>query len=138
VLFEEALSELEDWELWLRLRRRLGYRFKTVPLTTTVYHRVPGFASLTSPSRESADAALRFRETFRRIVSRYPSHDAIVTEGRALHDYFYETLARTCRSGKSVHPFAYERFVECMADFTRDELSAANARARIDSLVTAG
>lgn len=137
VAFDEALSQLEDWELWLRLRQQLGYRFKTVPVTTAVYHRVPGFASMTGRSRESADVALSFRDTFRQITSRYPSRDKIVTEGRALHDHFYAALAHTRRNSERVHPFAYEQFVACMAAFTREEISAEDAQARIDALVIA-
>lgn len=137
LLFDETLSELEDWELWLRLRQRLGYRFETVPVTTAVYHRVPGFGSMTSRSRESADTALRFRDTFREITSRYPSSDETVTEGRALHDHFYAALSNACRSGEPVHPFAYERFVECMEMLTRGAVTAAELRARIASFVIA-
>lgn len=137
IAFDETLTELEDWDLWLRLRHQLGYRFKTVPLTTTVYHRVAGFGTMTSRSRESADEALRYRETFRRIISRYPAADPVVVEGRALHDRFYDVLAQTSRSGLRVHPFAYERFVDCVGMFTSGTLATDAARARIDRLVTA-
>jgi glycosyltransferase involved in cell wall biosynthesis len=137
IRFDETLSALEDWDLWLRLRQQLGYRFASVPLTTAVYHRVPGFGSLTSPSRESAEAAVSFRDTFRKIASRYPSSDETVTAGRAIHDHFYAALARASSNGQVVSPFAYERFVECMEAFTRGATGAAEARARIESLVTA-
>jgi hypothetical protein len=137
IAFDTSLSQLEDWDLWLRLRQQSGYRFKTVPLTTAVYHRVPGFNSMTSPARESASVALGFRATFREIVSRYPSDDEIVVAGRALHDHFYSVLAQASENGVPVDRFAYERFVECMAAFAAGSLSAAAARERIAALAAA-
>jgi hypothetical protein len=80
---------------------------------------------------------LSFRDSFREITRRYPSDDETVTEGRALHDQFYAALARACRNGEPVHPFAYEQLVECLEMFARGAMTAADARARIDSFVTA-
>ena len=137
IAFDERLPQLEDWDLWLRLRHRFGCRFETLPLTTAVYHRVPGFGSMTSRSHQSADAALLFRDTFREIVSRYPTHDPIIREGRALHDHFYAAVARARRNGEHVHPFAYERFVDCMATFISGAPAAELAPERIDRLINA-
>ena len=105
-LFDEQLGLLEDWELWLRLHIHRGYRFSAVPVTTTVYHRVPGFGSMTSRTGEIA----RFRDTFRRIVERYPSNDPLVQRGRALHEQFYDTIAPVSRESA----FSYEQFVARM------------------------
>ena len=135
--FDESLEQLEDWDLWLRLRQQAGYQFKTVPRATAVYHRVPGFGSMTNRSHESADEALRFRETFRRIVARYPSKDEIIAVGRELHQHFYAAVAQARGSGAPVNPFAYERFVECMEAYTRGAFTAEAARERIDAVVTA-
>jgi glycosyltransferase involved in cell wall biosynthesis len=115
ISFDEELPHLEDWDLWLRLHNRFGYRFKTVPQTTAVYHRVPGFSSITSRAHASPDAATRFRQTFRRIVDRYPSSDALVRQGRALHDDFYGVVAQVSRESA----FSYEQFVESMEAFIR-------------------
>jgi hypothetical protein len=89
---------------------------------------------MTSPSRESAGAALGFRATFRQIASRYPSNDEIVIAGRALHDRFYAVLAQASAGGVPADPFVYERFVECMATFAAGVLPAAEAGERIGAL----
>jgi hypothetical protein len=135
IAFDAALTQLEDWDLWLRLHQQFGCRFSTVPVTTAVYHRVRGFSSMTSPARESAEAALRFRATFRQIVSRYPSHDECVAAGRALHDRFYGVLAEASANGRPVSAFAYERFVDCMQAFTSGALHADAARECIEALI---
>jgi glycosyltransferase involved in cell wall biosynthesis len=135
LLFDEELAQLEDWDLWLRLQERAGYRFKAIPLTTTVYHRVPGVRSMTNSSHTSADAALRFQGTFRQVTARYPSSDDLVRQGRALHEHFYSVVAEASRGGRGELAFAYERFVEWMEAFTARSLDAATIRARIDSLL---
>lgn len=137
ITFDERLSELEDWDLWLRLRKEFGYRFITVPLTTAVYHRVPGFRSMTSSAHESADVALRYRDTFRQITARFPSREQVVIEGRALHDDFYAQLAQARRNGVPVRAFAYERLVECMEGLVSGSLSVEAARKRIGTFVLA-
>jgi len=105
--FDETLGLLEDWDLWLRLLVRHGYRFHAVPVVTAVYHRVPGFGSMTG----RAAAVSRFRDTFRTIIDRYPSTDPIVRSGRAAHETFYNEVAPIDRDSA----FSYERFVESMA-----------------------
>jgi glycosyltransferase involved in cell wall biosynthesis len=105
--FDETLGLLEDWDLWLRLLTRHGYRFHAVPAVTAVYHRVPGFSSMTSRDENFA----RFHDTFRTIIDRYPSTDPIVRSGRAAHEAFYNDDAPLDRSSA----FLYERFVESMA-----------------------
>jgi glycosyltransferase involved in cell wall biosynthesis len=105
--FDETLGLLEDWELWLRLHVRHNYTFSAIPLTTAVYHRVPGFGSMTS----RPEAITRFHDTFRTIIGRYPSDDAFVQMGRALHERFYTDVAPVNRESA----FSYEQFVERMA-----------------------
>jgi glycosyltransferase involved in cell wall biosynthesis len=105
--FDATLGLLEDWDLWLRLLTKHDYRFHHVPVVTTVYHRVPGFSSMTS----RAEAVGRFRDTFRTIIDRYPSNDPVVHSGRAAHEAFYNEVARIERDSA----FSYERFVESMA-----------------------
>jgi glycosyltransferase involved in cell wall biosynthesis len=105
--FDETLGLLEDWDLWLRLLTRQGYRFHAVPAVTTVYHRVSGFSSMTSRT----EAVSRFRDTFRTIIDRYPSNDPVVQSGRAAHEAFYNDVARIERDSA----FSYERFVESLA-----------------------
>lgn len=106
VIFDATLGLLEDWELWLRLHLRLGYRFSSVPATTAVYHRVPGSGSMTG----RADEVARFGSTFRTVVERYPSSDALVQRGRAAHARFYNDVAPIDRASA----FSYERFVSSM------------------------
>jgi glycosyltransferase involved in cell wall biosynthesis len=137
ILFDEELPQLEDWDLWLRLHLRCGYRFRAVPLTTTVYHRVPGFRSMTNSSHTSADEAMRFRDTFRKVIDLYPSDDGLVRQGRALHDHFYTVVANVSSAGHRDATFAYERFVEWMAAFAARGIDATTVRARIDSLLGA-
>jgi glycosyltransferase involved in cell wall biosynthesis len=131
LVFDENLRHLEDWDLWLRLHVRSGYRFRAVPVATTVYHRVPGFSSMTSRVFASAEEALRFRETFRLIASRYPSDERVVAIGRSLHDDFYAALANASVSANPALAFAYERFVECMEAFVNGRIDATAARQRI-------
>jgi glycosyltransferase involved in cell wall biosynthesis len=125
VTFDEELPHLEDWELWLRLQERFAYRFRAVPQATAVYHRVPGFSSMTSRVHASAGAALRFRDTFRLIAGRYPSRDPVVEQGRALHDALYGVLANSNTA------FSYERFVVCMEAFVNARLDVETARHHI-------
>jgi glycosyltransferase involved in cell wall biosynthesis len=132
--FDEELPQLEDWDLWLRLHLQHAYRFDAVPRMTAVYHRVPGFNSMTSRSKRSAQEALRYRDTFRQISNRYPSDDAIVTQGRAIHDHFYGVVAEASRHDDSRLAFSYEQLVESLEAFTRGELDAEAARSRVDSL----
>lgn len=134
ILFDETLPQLEDWDLWLRLHARLGYRFHAVPRTTAIYHRVPGGDSMTARSHELAAEARRFRETFRRMVRRYPSSDPLVREGRALHDAFYEALAQSERASEAGRAFEYERFVECMEAFVSGRIDTARAWRHIRAL----
>ncbi len=131
LVFDEDLRHLEDWDLWLRLHVRSGYRFRAVPVTTTVYHRVPGFASMTSHALTSAEEALRFRETFRLIARRYPSDERVVAMGRALHDDLYAALAKADAVAKPALAFAYERFVDSMDAFVNGRLDVAAARRSI-------
>jgi O-antigen biosynthesis protein len=137
ILFDEQLQQLEDWELWLRLHNHFGYRFRAVPHTTAVYHRVPGFSSMTNSSKGSADEATRFRDTFRQIVSRYPSNDALVRQARALHDDFYTAVVQASLSGKRNLTFSYEHFIDCVAAFIGQKLDAEAVRKRIDALLHA-
>ena len=134
IVFDEDLRQLEDWDLWLRLHVNYGYRFSTVPMTTTVYHRLPGSGSMTDASHSSADAALRFRESFRAVMSRYPSDDSVVRQGRELHDHYYGVVAQASASGKGEPPFLYERFVALMDAFVRQRIDGASVRQQIDSL----
>jgi hypothetical protein len=137
LLFDEGLPALEDWELWLRLYRRLGYRFRAVPALSAVYHRVAGFSSMTSRAHRSAEQALRFRDTFRAIAKRYPSTDRRVQEGRALHDQFYAAVAAASRTGSAALAFCYERFVEWMTAFIGGSIDAGEIRRRLDGLAHA-
>ncbi|MFD4635244.1 glycosyltransferase family 2 protein [Streptomyces sp. NPDC058284] len=40
VRFDESLTHCEDWDMWLTLRRRLGYRVRFVDEVTSIYHQL--------------------------------------------------------------------------------------------------
>jgi glycosyltransferase involved in cell wall biosynthesis len=72
--FDTDLPVVEDWELWLRLERELGYRIAHVPEATIVYHRIAGGESLSNA--EAATAAKvqdLFRDCYARVCDRFPA-----------------------------------------------------------------
>lgn len=46
VKFDESLSHCEDWDMWLSLHQKLGYRFGFINEMTTVYHQIADTSGL--------------------------------------------------------------------------------------------
>lgn len=73
VRFDESLSHCEDWDLWIALRKRLGYRFRFVDDITSVYHQVPGTPGLVAAGQSSVPSP--FTVARNRIHAKWPSDD---------------------------------------------------------------
>ncbi|MGH3923114.1 MAG: glycosyltransferase family 2 protein, partial [Pseudonocardiaceae bacterium] len=71
--FDPDLPALEDWDLWQRLAREHGYRFRHVPRHTVVYHRIPAQASMTGQTTAEAAALAGFGDLLRRLWRRWPA-----------------------------------------------------------------
>jgi len=110
VRLDEQLSHCEDWDMWLRLRRTLGYRFAFLGECTSVYHQVPHRHSVVASAYQASptpftlaraglyrtwpapDAhAAGYRDWFTRFDHRL---DALITRGRPVPRHLYEHAVR--------------------------------------------
>ncbi len=109
VRFDEAMTHCEDWDLWLALRRTLGYRFAFLGEITSIYHQVPrpsavSTAYLTTPTPFTRARAclyegwptadpfvLRYRDWFRHFDARLDSH---IEHGLPVPAHVYEHAVR--------------------------------------------
>jgi glycosyltransferase involved in cell wall biosynthesis len=69
--FDESLSVCEDWEMWLALRRGLGFRFRHISSITSAYHQIADSSGLVSEGQALTPSP--FALARRAIYSRWSS-----------------------------------------------------------------
>jgi glycosyltransferase involved in cell wall biosynthesis len=112
--FDPALRVLEDWDLWLQLIRRLGYKFHHLAEPGVIYHRTPTHASATTASVADVQAFLLFSDGYELVTRRWPAKTNVESQYReAMGDYFTAALQRL-RSGAALPQFFYERILRAL------------------------
>jgi glycosyltransferase involved in cell wall biosynthesis len=110
VRFDEQMSHCEDWDMWLRLRRTLGYRFAFLGECTSVYHQVPHRHSVVASAYQASPTPFTlararlydtwpapdtrtagYRDWFTRFDHRL---DALITRSRPVPGHLYERAVR--------------------------------------------
>ncbi len=114
--FDPALPALEDWDMWLRLTGRHGFRLRHVPEPTVIYHRVPDQTSMTGDASTQAAAFNRFGDLLRTLWRRWPPASPKAGRFRAyLGVLYWQTLAHLA-TARPVSPCYYERCVRALFD----------------------
>jgi glycosyltransferase involved in cell wall biosynthesis len=112
--FDPALRVLEDWDLWLQLIRRLGYKFHHLAEPGVIYHRTATHASATTDSAADIEAFLLFSNGYELLTQRWPAKTNVESRYReAMGDYFTAALQRL-RSGGSLPLFFYENILRAL------------------------
>lgn len=115
VRFDPSLRAVEDWELWLRLAHRHGYRFGHEPTPGVVYHRVPA----DGPVTPGQTAMLRlFHDCYVELCGRWPADGRVARYRERLLDVYRLAFARHAE-GRQLDTFWYQRVVRLLhAGFT--------------------
>ncbi|MEU8004205.1 glycosyltransferase [Catellatospora sp. NPDC049111] len=80
VRFDPALQVCEDWDLWLALTTRLGYRVTFIDEITSVYHQLPEVAGLVSGAQLVSPSRFSLARDY--INTKWPSDDPLVAAYR--------------------------------------------------------
>lgn len=80
IRFDETLSHCEDWDMWLSLRRTLGFEFTHVNRVTTVYHQVAEDRGLVQHGEADLDSP--FSRIRARLYQRWAADDELVLAAR--------------------------------------------------------
>ncbi|WP_194853163.1 glycosyltransferase family 2 protein [Nocardia sp. SYP-A9097] len=110
--FTESMSHCEDWDLWLRLHRNLGYRFAYLGETTSVYHQVPQCRGAVSGAYLSSPT--QFTLAHRHLFNTWPSTDQQILDYRAWFAEFDVRLDRLISCGGTAPDHIYESAVRSL------------------------
>lgn len=114
--FDPSLPLLEDWDMWLRLVIRHGYRFHHVAEPTVVYHRIASDESMTGAGSAAAAALVRFATIQRLLWRRWPPANRRAARFRL---YFivmnWHALSHMATGGQVALRY-YERALRAIAD----------------------
>ncbi|MFF0546716.1 MULTISPECIES: glycosyltransferase family 2 protein [Nocardia] len=120
--FTESMAHCEDWDLWLTLHRRLGYRFAYLGETTSVYHQVPSCRGAVSTAYTASPTP--FTLARRHLFATWPSTDAQIDDYRAWFTEFDARLDQLIGSGRRAPVHVYEAAVRSLyPGFVRGELA---------------
>ena len=112
IRFDPSLRAVEDWDLWLRLVHRHGYRIGHEPKPGGVYHRVPASGAVTA----GQTAMLRmFHDCYVELCGRWPVPAGGRTDAyrRRLLDVYRLAFARHA-DGRQLDTFWYQRVVRLL------------------------
>jgi glycosyltransferase involved in cell wall biosynthesis len=88
IRFDPSFEVCEDWDLWVALSRRLGYRFCSSSELTTIYHQVPGLFGLCSEAERQAPTPFSIARDL--MYAKWPDQDPLVLAHRAWMSDFEE------------------------------------------------
>jgi glycosyltransferase involved in cell wall biosynthesis len=118
VRFDESLSHCEDWDMWLSLRFRLGYRVGFVDEISTIYHQVAGAEGLVSQGQAITPSP--FSLARERLYSRWPVDDEQVLTYRKWMTSFDAHCNDEVARGRPVPTQTFDRMLQRLHhDFTR-------------------
>lgn len=110
--FTDTMSHCEDWDLWLTLHRRLGYRFAYLRETTSVYHQVPRCRGAVSTAYTSSPTP--FTLARRHLFRTWPSTDPQIGDYRAWFSEFDARLDQLIDTGRRAPAHIYEAAVRAL------------------------
>lgn len=74
IKFDSTLSACEDWDLFLYLYYRAGFRFEHLNKVTSVYHRVQTEASITGQAYRDASSLHSLVNGYNRVAEKWKNH----------------------------------------------------------------
>lgn len=110
--FDVRMSHCEDWDMWLRLRRTLGYRFAFLGECTSVYHQVPHRRGVVSSAYQASPTPFTLARA--RVYRTWPAPDAGTAGYRDWFTRFDQRLDALITSGQPVPPHLYEHAVRML------------------------
>lgn len=126
--FDVRLAVQEDWEYWLRLTRHHGWRMRSLPEATAVYHRVADQLSMTMGAATTLAGLRHFAAGHRLIHRRWPvPAGGRIHRLRRLPHVMYALVADRIRANKPVDPCYYEKSLRVIADAVHGRLDAHEA-----------
>lgn len=108
VRFDEEMTHCEDWDLWLALRRVLGYRFAYLQEITCVYHQVPHPSAVSTAYLTSPTPFTRARA---HLYQKWPTSDPLVASYRDWFRQFDHRLDAHIQRGRAAPQQVYEHAV---------------------------
>lgn len=112
VRFDEQMTHCEDWDLWLALRRTLGYRFAFLGACTTVYHQVPRHDSAVSRGYQTTPTP--FTRARAHLYAKWPAADPLVTGYRDWFGRFDHRLDACIATGSLIPAHIYEHAIRML------------------------
>ncbi|WP_329173315.1 glycosyltransferase family 2 protein [Streptomyces sp. NBC_01477] len=100
VRFDESLTHCEDWDMWLALRRRLGYRVSFVDEITAIYHQLPAVEGLVGSAQLAVPSP--FTVVRERIQDAWPASDGRVRRFRAWMNALEDHRNTRIRKGHAI------------------------------------
>ncbi|MGW4371812.1 glycosyltransferase family 2 protein [Nocardia takedensis] len=117
--FTETMTHCEDWDMWLRLHQRLGYRFTHLGETTTAYHQVPRNQGAISTAYTTSPTP--FTLARRHLFTTWPTTDPQIRDYRAWFTEFDARLDRLIDTGRPAPAHIYEAAIRALHHgFIRD------------------
>jgi glycosyltransferase involved in cell wall biosynthesis len=122
IQFDESLKVQEDWDMLLQMYYVHNYKFRHLPITTSVYHRIPGFASSTC---QAANLQI-FKETYNKLVQKWSIYDhAKIQTGRYYINLYYHLCTEALSQGKLIPHYGYEKCIRIVKLALKQEISSA-------------
>ncbi|MGW2572538.1 glycosyltransferase family 2 protein [Streptomyces sp. NPDC001537] len=97
VRFDESLTHCEDWDMWLSLRHRLGYRVRYVDEVTSIYHQLPDSDGLVASAQLTVPSP--FTVVRERLHAAWPTKDPRVLAFRRWMDACEEQRNHSIKNG---------------------------------------
>jgi hypothetical protein len=109
VRFGEDLAHCEDWDMWLALRRVLGYRFAYLGQCTSVYHQVPNTCGAVSSAYRTSPTPFTLARA--RLYEKWPETGPLVADYRDWFRRFDQRMDALIERGEAVPTHVYEHAV---------------------------
>lgn len=114
--FDEAMTALEDWDMWLRLTRDHRYQLRHIPSPTVVYHRVTGQAGMTADATSEVRAYQRLACQTRRVWERWPASTIRAERFRSYLGVMNWHVLAWLASERPLPTCYYERSIRAIAE----------------------